>query len=119
MKHPKLVEHNAILGAWHTYPPGSIERAKQLGFKLWTNYRDVDAKLKHWEKIKTYCDQEKIWEPLGLDSLDEVFFHLTGETLADYELGRALHCLKGVPMKKFVERLSIEQKQQLHILTST
>lgn len=90
MKKPEILCHDSALASFKRYPPGSKERAKALGISLWLTYGRVDSTLKEWEETERLAEEEEVWKPLGLKSLDDLILQITGKsrTAVRKELGK-------------------------------
>ena len=79
-KPPELLKHDAILGPWRSYPEGSVERAKAIGFELLATCTNLEATIQLWEIKCDIVAKEQAWRPLGLKSREDFIKAVTGRT---------------------------------------
>jgi len=78
MSTPPLLRHDTIL-VWHNqYPPGSVERAKSLGMKLWSETKGLLASLRLVRGTAGMIDREEAWLALGVASQAELVEAIVG-----------------------------------------
>jgi len=78
MSTPPLLRHETILGRYDEYPPGSEERAKSLGLKLWSETKCLVAWLRLVRGTAGTIDREEAWRSLGVASQAELVEEILG-----------------------------------------
>jgi hypothetical protein len=78
MSVPPLLRHETILGRHDGYPPGSAERAKSLGLKLWSESKCLVASLRLVRGTAGMIDREEAWRALGVASQAELVEEIVG-----------------------------------------
>lgn len=78
MSMPPLLRHETILGRYDGYLPGSAERAKSLGLKLWSETKCLVASLRLVRGTAGTIDREEAWLALGVASQAELVKELVG-----------------------------------------
>jgi hypothetical protein len=78
MSTPPLLRHDAILVRHDQYPPGSVERAKSLGMKLWSETKGLLASLRLVRGTAGMIDREEAWLALGVASQAELVEAIVG-----------------------------------------
>lgn len=79
-KPPELLKHDGILGPWRSYPEGSVERAKAIGFELLATCTNLEVTIQLWELKCDIVAKEQAWRPLGLKSREDFIKAVTGRT---------------------------------------
>jgi hypothetical protein len=78
MSVPPLLRDETILGRHDGYPPGSVERAKSLGLKLWSESKCLVASLRLVRGTAGMIDREEAWRALGVASQAELVEEIVG-----------------------------------------